>query len=129
MICIGIQCNRQDGFSLIELLAAMVILCVGLLALGSCFGTTVTANTYTAQRADALRVAQEQMEAVKGRDFAAVISQTSQVQRNGVNFTCDIVANKRQDLKDVTVSVSWISRRVYGSAEGQVQLATVIVRR
>lgn len=132
MTCIITLTKGQKGFSLIELLAAMALLCIGLLALCNCFGTTVISNTYAAQRGDAVRLAQEQMERSKALGFDDLISRTEQVDRNGVNYTCHIVVKERstnQDLKDVNVAVCWIPRWAYGGAQEQVQLATVVLRK
>jgi len=128
----GTSRKEQGGFSLIELLAAMVILCIGLLALFSCFGTTIISNAYAAERADAVRVAQAEMEAVKGLSFDDVSSKNKQIDRNGIIYACQIMASARQDnpyLKDVAVTVSWISHRSSDGVEEQVQLATAVLHR
>lgn len=124
--------KEQSGFSLIELLAAMAILCIGLLALFSTFGTTIFANAYAAQRTDAVRVAQEKMEAVKGMYFDDVVSQTGQLERNGIIYTYHILVSERETdkyLKDVTITVTWVFHRPSGDSEEQVQVATALVRR
>jgi prepilin-type N-terminal cleavage/methylation domain-containing protein len=130
MLCIAAPLKGRGGFSLIEMLAAMALLCIGLLALCSCFGTTVISNVYAAERGDAVRVAQEQMEAAKGMCFENMISRTEQIDRNGVNFTCCIIVKERQTnpyLKDINIIVRWIPRRASGGAAEQVQLATVVL--
>lgn len=121
----------QAGFSLIEILAAMFLLCIGLLALFSTFGSTILSNANAAERADAVRIAQEQIEAAKGMYFSNINSKPEQFDRNGIVYTCQITVHENQtsdDLKDIAVTVSWMSRHASGSVAEQVQLATTVLR-
>lgn len=132
MLYIGALSKGRGGFSLIEMLAAMALLCIGLLALCSCFGTTVISNVYAAERGDAVRLAQEQMEEAKGMRFSDVTSRTERVDRNGMIYNCRMDVKERisnPDLKDVAVTVAWIPRRASGGAAEQVQLATTVLNR
>jgi prepilin-type N-terminal cleavage/methylation domain-containing protein len=125
----SLRFHEQGGFSLIEVLAAMLLMCIGLLALFSTFGTALLTNVYAAERADAVRLAQEQMEAAKGASFDDIITKSEQVDRNGISYTCRVsVQQTGDDIKDVAVAVAWSSRRFTGGTV-QVNLATAVLRR
>lgn len=124
--------NRQQGFSLVEMLAAIALLCIGLLTLFNCFTRSVILDGSAAERAEAVRIAQEQIEMVKAMNFADVGFKSEQLERNGLLYTCQVSASERQynsRLKDVSVIVSWMPPHSIGEIAGQVQFNTAILRR
>jgi len=124
--------NKQQGFLLVEMLAAMALLCIGLLALFNCFIRTVFLDRSAAERADAVRIAQEEIETLKAMYFEDVGSKSEQLERNGLLYTCRVSASERPNsshLKDVTVIVSWMPRHSSGETARQVQFNTAILRR
>lgn len=110
----------------------MALLCIGLLALFNCFTRTVFLGSSAAERAEAVWIAQEQIETVKAMRFEDVRSKSGQLERNGLLYTCRVSASERQNnsyLKDVTVTVSWMAQHSAGETARQVQFNTAILRR
>jgi prepilin-type N-terminal cleavage/methylation domain-containing protein len=65
------QGQRENGFSLIEVLIAMVILAVGLLALSSMQGTFASGSADSRQRMRAMDLAKSQLNVLKTLDYTA----------------------------------------------------------
>lgn len=110
----------------------MALLCIGLLALFNCFTRSVILDSSAAERAEAVRIAQEQIEMVKAKNFEDVDFKSEQLERNGLLYTCLVNASERpynSRLKDVTVAVSWIPRHSAGEMARQIQFNTAILRR
>ena len=63
--------QRENGFSLIEVLIAMVILAVGLLALSSMQGTFATGSADSRQRLRAMDLAKSRLNVLKTLDYSA----------------------------------------------------------
>jgi len=67
------QGQREKGFSLIEVLIAMVILAVGLLALSSMQGTFATGSASSRQMIRATDLAMSRLNILKTSDYGATI--------------------------------------------------------
>ena len=65
--------QRENGFSLIEVLVSMVILSVGLLALSSMQGTFATGSADSRQRLRAMDLAKSRLNVLKTSDYGATI--------------------------------------------------------
>ncbi|MEM5767106.1 MAG: prepilin-type N-terminal cleavage/methylation domain-containing protein [Bacillota bacterium] len=124
--------KSKAGFSLVEMLASLMLLGMGLLALFNCFARTVFLDSAAAEQADAVRIAQAQMETVKAMRFEDVGAGSEQFERNGLLYTCRVSVSARQkdsSLKDVTVTVSWMPQHSPGGTARQVRFDTAILRR
>lgn len=105
--------NRDRGFSLLEVLIAMSIMSVGLLALAQMQVAAMKANRSTTVRTDAVTVGQEAMERVINSAFGDLgdLNGSELVERNGVQYTVttgigSAVSGMVQSA-EVTVSVNW----------------------
>ena len=65
---------KQDGFTLIEVLVAITILAVGLLALALMQTTAIKANALSSKSTMATQLAQDRLETFKNISFAAIVS-------------------------------------------------------
>jgi len=65
------QAKKENGFSLIEVLIAMVILAVGLLALSSMQGTFASGSADSRQRMRAMDLAKSRLNVLKTMDYTA----------------------------------------------------------
>jgi prepilin-type N-terminal cleavage/methylation domain-containing protein len=66
--------GKQDGFSLIEAMVALIILAVGLLALALLQTTAIRGNTLASKSTVATQLAQDQLELFRHTGWAAVVS-------------------------------------------------------
>jgi prepilin-type N-terminal cleavage/methylation domain-containing protein len=99
--------RREDGFSLVELMVALVILTIGLLPLAF-VQTRAQQDVFDSGRhTEALTIATLQMEEAKSLGFGVAASDTGQV--DTYNWTRE-VQNVSFGLDQITVNVSWNER-------------------
>ena len=105
--------NNEQGFTLVSVLMAVVILTIGILALAKTSATVVRASSNAATRTEAVSIARAYMEDVRSRQPANLISETlAYVDREGVldasgPYTRQvIVTDLASNLKSVQVVVT-----------------------
>ncbi len=89
--------RSQVGYSLMEVLIGIAIFAIGMLALASLQGALTRATVESKVRTEAVNIAEEQIESQRGFgqlaatagvfDYSDIVSGSSTVQRNGVNYT------------------------------------------
>lgn len=123
--------KNNNGFTIIELLVAVTILAIGLLALAGLQVTSIKGNNHANTISQATALAQEQVELIRNMPYTAVVyppvppNQLVEADINGTIYTrTTLVENNipMNDLKRVTVTVSWTSR----GQNRQVQLRTIV---
>jgi type IV pilus assembly protein PilV len=105
----------QSGFTLIEVLVAMVILTVGLLGTAGLTTGIIKGNFYSKNLTSATAIAQTQLEAVQNKGYAGANttnfpSATATVGMGGVNFSrTTTITNDSpaSNMKTISVVVSW----------------------
>ncbi|NLJ29503.1 MAG: prepilin-type N-terminal cleavage/methylation domain-containing protein [Deltaproteobacteria bacterium] len=105
--------QNKEGFTLVEVLVAMVVLLLGLLA--SLFGvmTALDHNLANAMRNEAMTIAQQQMENARSTRYEALVDgdTSSQVQRQfrKAQRTFDVNTNVTavDNIKRIIVTVQW----------------------
>ena len=105
---------KQKGFSLLELMAVLGILSVGLLGLLSLSVTTLKANYLSQNSTAALQLAQEKMESLKAlpfEEFKGGIESGLTVGTVRTLFRRETLVNKQgaYGLAEITVRVLWPS--------------------
>lgn len=111
--------RREDGFTIISVLVAIVLLSVGILALSRSGTQSMAAQTLAGNRSTALAIGRAHMEAVRSRPPAEVLSEsavpvdaTGTVNSDGP-FTRSVVVNSvRHNLKEIRVIVEFPRSRV-----------------
>ena len=121
----------QQGFTLLEVLIAIVILSLGLLGLSAMTISTIRGLAFSEDMTTATNLAQEKMEALKGAGYTGVsdgisiedydtIAGFNQFKRQVQIIADQPLAN----TKTAIVSVSW--KRLNGGQPHQVTLQTII---
>jgi type IV pilus assembly protein PilV len=115
--------KNDRGFSLIEVLVAMTILAIGLLALAGLQVTSMKGNLHGGTISQATALAEEQIEIYRNESYANVVNIAPTVIDTIFTRTTLIEDNiPLSDLKRVTVTVSWtLSNKTH-----QVQLRTIV---
>ena len=99
-----------SGFTFIEVLQALSLAAIGLLALSSLTMGTIHANAKARRMTTAATLAQAQMESIRNLAYGAIAEGSNQVTESGVTYTrswtvcsnCPI-----QGTKEVTLTVQW----------------------
>ena len=104
--------TRQSGSSLFEALIASLVLAIGMLALARSQGTLRLDAELAHQRSDAVRLAQQELELVRGQwPFAAIASTSRQVDASTHFLVArDVTVVSGVAAKAASVTVSWTDR-------------------
>jgi type IV pilus assembly protein PilV len=125
--------SGDDGFTLIEVLFAMIIICVGALGLAMMQGTTVQANSYSDQLTHATALAQDTIERLNALNLDSMAGGGTETNIDekgnaGGPFTRTwTVTNNSQYSRRITVTVSW-DKAVAGGEPSRtrtVQISTI----
>ena len=114
------QQSRCEGFSLIEVMIALVVLAVGLLALGTMQIVSIRSNAFSSEMTYSTMLAQQQLETLKNLGFtdpdltATPPSHTlPEVIEKGASYSVSWeVEDTSADMKTITMDVTWESLRL-----------------
>jgi prepilin-type N-terminal cleavage/methylation domain-containing protein len=103
---------KSDGFSLIEVLIAIVILSISLLALAGLMATTSRNTSFGGHITEAATFAQDRLEQLRVTTWDNIITKTdpiSPVGSTGIVYTRSwtVVSNANDTLKTITITISW----------------------
>ena len=110
--------QNESGFTLVELLAAIVIMMVGLLGLLQSVNIAMEYNLKNQMRGEVVRVAQDAMNDMRSRPFDSVIAETTTVPsslRNiNRNYTVkrSVISAGTDVSKQYQVDVKWKYKNV-----------------
>jgi prepilin-type N-terminal cleavage/methylation domain-containing protein len=118
------RASGQQGFTFIEVLQALSLSTIGLLALSSLTMGTIHANAKARRITTAATLAEAKMEELRNRNYAEVVEGTDAVTDTGVQYSrawtvctdCPI-----HGTKDVTLTVQWSEQ-----ATESVTLETIV---
>ncbi len=100
-----------EGFTLIEIMIAVAIISIGLLALGGLQVSLVRGNALSQRMTAAISVAEQKIEQVKNTPYANIQAESAtQIQASGINFTRQVTVTDNSPLantKTVNVTVTW----------------------
>jgi len=106
---------RSKGFTLIEILIAMIILSIAFLGLAGLMIQTTKNNSFGGRITEAATVAQDKLEELRATSWVAITAGSDRINMNGMNFTRnwtvvpnDIVAPYTEPtLNTITIVVNW----------------------
>ena len=106
---------KSNGFSLIEILIALVILSVAFLALAGLMAHTTRNNSFGGRMTEAATFAQDKLEELRATSWVAITAGSDRISVNGMNFNRNwtIVPNAivapytEPTLNTITIVVNW----------------------
>jgi len=120
--------DDNSGFTLIEVLVAIVILTVGLLGTAGLIIEIIKGNQVSKRISTATVLAQDKMEEIKGAGYAGADAEAGTEPYGGVDFPLykritDVApGNPTAGMKKITVTVYW------NSDNSQVELQTILAK-
>ena len=101
---------KSPGFTLIEVLVALVILSVSLLALAGLMITTTKNNSFGGRMTEAATFAQDKLEelrAIRWEDISEGVNTDQKSGSTGINYTRDWNVATTGSLKTITITIGW----------------------
>ncbi len=99
------------GFTLVELVAAILLLVGGIASATFVFGRGIYATADTENLEQAVALAQERMESLRGTAFASVVSEAKAAVSGWADFSREVTVSQptgtNSDLKQAVVTVYW----------------------
>ena len=115
------KCRKQRGFTLIEVMVSIVILMVGLLGMFQAINLALDKNLENQLRQEAIAVAEQQLNNLKGRSFSNITGNTSSFVpvASGSVFKNISVQRQINDLATTDSKTKQISIRVWWNYRGR----------
>jgi type IV pilus assembly protein PilV len=110
-----IKSMKSKGFTLIEILIAMIILSIAFLGLAGLMIQTTKNNSFGGRITEAATVAQDKLEELRATSWVAITAGSDRISVNGMNFNRNwttvpnaIVAPYTEPtLNTITIVVNW----------------------
>ena len=116
----------EEGFTLIEIMIALVVMSIGLTALAAVQISAIRGNAFSKRMTTAVSIADGKMEKIKNGSYASIITESAtQVTQSNMNFTRQVAVTNNSPLantKTVNVTVSWSE----GSKSHTVPITTIV---
>jgi type IV pilus assembly protein PilV len=115
----------EEGFTLIEIMIALVVMSIGLTALAAVQISAIRGNAFSKRMTTAMSIADGKMEQIKNGSYASIISESAtQVTQSNMNFTRQVTITNGPlaNTRTVNVTVSWSE----GSKSHMVPITTIV---
>ena len=104
---------KSTGFSLIEVLVALVILSISLLALAGLMGTTSQNTSFGGHITEAATFAQDQLEQLRSTSWGAIANGTdTRAGSSGISYTRTWNVVTTGTIKTITITTSWTDQEL-----------------
>lgn len=119
--------HRQGGFSLVEVLAALVIFSVSAVALMESIGTSTGMQHEIVQRQHALALAENLLESTRAEENFDEAEQSGEFDGTDAGFSWKLTVNDTdvKNLNEVTAIVTWNE----GPREMEAKISTLMIER
>jgi len=117
------QLTKEKGFSLIEVLVALVILSISLLALAGLMVQTTTSNSFGGHMTEAATFAQDKLEELKALrpkappkgDIPEGTSTDNRTGATGIVYTrnWNVITNADGTMRTVNITINWTDRTAH----------------
>ena len=118
--------STEEGFTLIEIMIALVVMSIGLTALAAVQISAIRGNAFSKRMTTAVSIADEKIEQIKSIPYANIISESSiQITQSNMNFTRQVTVTNNSPLpnsRKVEVVVTWSE----GSKSHSVPITTIV---
>jgi type IV pilus assembly protein PilV len=118
--------KKSSGFTLLEILIALIIFSIGILALTSLTVTATRTGSYGARMTEAVTFAQDKLEELKTNSWDKVVSGADQeTGPTGINYARNwkVLEKETRNLKTVSITIEWND-----GADHSISFFTVISR-
>ena len=102
--------NRESGFTMIELLVAVVILTTALLAISSMVYSVMNATSLSKETGTATTLMQDKMENLKHTVVSSLTSGTDTIRLGNVDYLRQWSVASSANTRTITVTVNWANR-------------------
>lgn len=122
-----IKRHRQSGFSLVEVLAALVIFSVSIVSLMESIGHSTAMQHEIVERQHALALAENLLESTRASENFDEVEQSGEFDGTDAGFSWRLSADSTdvKDLNEVTATVTWRD----GTREMEAKISTLMVKR
>ncbi len=123
--------KSEKGFSLLEVMIALLIMAVGLLGVGAMMASAIQTNAQASHLTEAYQIAQAEMEGLKLLPWSSLSSGSHSRELRGMTFTSSwTVLSTVGRVKDVNLVVTWNEGNMgNGAVKGhRIDLRTEISR-
>lgn len=125
---------RQDkGFSLVELMIAMFIFMIAMLGILAGLNSAISNNKTNVLRDEAINVAEEEMNRLKGLPFDSIVSGspapvTRNIRSGTITYALiDTVTPITADIKRIDVAVAWADKLAEKTVNYQHTISSIVV--
>ncbi len=103
--------KRNKGFTLLEIIIALIILTIGLIAIAYMANSAISGNRKAKLLTQAVTLAQDKLEELKGVDYDVLTSDNDTVNIGNIAYlrTWTVQTDASKEMKTATVIVSWNS--------------------
>ena len=124
--------KRKEGFTLVEIMVAMIVLSIGLLSFFALNMAIIKSNVFSKAITYATNLAQEKIEQLKNTPYASITNQTETGIGLNNAFTRTTTVQEgvpQANMKTITVTVTWQEMKPFISQkQHKVILTTAITQ-